>query len=506
MDKKDQRNSVPLGTFRPSSAPPVPVQSANESANQPDASSNAAGASTRNDDTVQTRTVRGSDPNTPVDGESERKRVRTLLGVPTPPQDAFANGRYPSPPKWKKPSERDDEPTVREPAMAVPVARIDLKPVSARPLTPPTAAISDAIQQMLDEQTSVTMEVDDDAAIDLALQAETLQLPDSAPPPPAPDRGSSTPPVMLPAHLAVAHAREAEQVEAQIAHRSAAQQAPKDHGDLSLPELAGSSLAPAEVRRPSRRDDAAPALGFMVVAAMAVLGVGGWLATAGGYQRPIMATPVLVGSQAVAAAQSNPVVSAPPAAAASPVAAAPEAAPALVPAVAPVKAPVNPAPTLTPAVPAASKRLQPLAAVAARVVRTVRPTPSAVAPQAPPTATGNAARVVTVTKLGEPAAVTLAPATSDDGLTQHLPDAPDRDAVLARIESLRSVVSACAEGRSGVAELDITIAGTGSITTVLVGGDFAGTPQGSCIARSVRQAHFPKFKRDRFRLLYPFSL
>jgi hypothetical protein len=88
----------------------------------------------------------------------------------------------------------------------------------------------------------------------------------------------------------------------------------------------------------------------------------------------------------------------------------------------------------------------------------------------------------------------------------QLPDQPSRSDVLNRLESVRSTVRACAAGRSGVADLDITIANTGLVMHVLVGGDFAGTTEGSCIARAVRGARFPTFKQDRFRLLFPYAI
>jgi hypothetical protein len=91
-----------------------------------------------------------------------------------------------------------------------------------------------------------------------------------------------------------------------------------------------------------------------------------------------------------------------------------------------------------------------------------------------------------------------------------VPDAiaetPTRGEVVQRLESVRSSVRACAAGLSGVADLDITIAHSGVVTHVLVGGDFAGTTQGSCIARAVREARFPSFKQERFRLLYPYAI
>jgi hypothetical protein len=90
--------------------------------------------------------------------------------------------------------------------------------------------------------------------------------------------------------------------------------------------------------------------------------------------------------------------------------------------------------------------------------------------------------------------------------TGDVPQGPTRSEVITRLESVRPAVHACAAGRSGVADLDITIAHTGTVMHVLVGGDFAGTTEGSCIARAVRQAHFPAFKQERFRLLYPYAI
>jgi hypothetical protein len=85
-------------------------------------------------------------------------------------------------------------------------------------------------------------------------------------------------------------------------------------------------------------------------------------------------------------------------------------------------------------------------------------------------------------------------------------ETPSRADVLQRMESVRPAVRACAAGRSGVADLDVTVAHSGVVTHVLVGGDFAGTTQGSCIARAVREARFPSFKQDRFRVLFPYSI
>jgi hypothetical protein len=87
-----------------------------------------------------------------------------------------------------------------------------------------------------------------------------------------------------------------------------------------------------------------------------------------------------------------------------------------------------------------------------------------------------------------------------------LPDKPSREDVRAVLTPLRDALGDCAHGKTGVAQLDITIANSGAVTLVVVGGDFAGTREGSCIARVARTARFVRFKRPRFRVIFPFSL
>jgi hypothetical protein len=87
-----------------------------------------------------------------------------------------------------------------------------------------------------------------------------------------------------------------------------------------------------------------------------------------------------------------------------------------------------------------------------------------------------------------------------------LPDIPSREDVISALEPLRGAIGDCVQGRRGVAQLDITVASTGSVSHAVVGGDFAGTPEGSCIARATRTAQFTPFKKPRFRVIYPFGL
>jgi hypothetical protein len=105
-----------------------------------------------------------------------------------------------------------------------------------------------------------------------------------------------------------------------------------------------------------------------------------------------------------------------------------------------------------------------------------------------------------------PARTAAVPPANRKKPPEVLPDKPSRDDVRAVLTPLRDALSDCAHGKTGVAQLDITVANTGTVTLVVVGGDFAGTREGSCIARVARTARFDRFKRPRFRVIFPFSL
>ena len=514
MDKKDERNSfVPLGTFRSSvvpTLPPPPLVLPTVPPPPPQAAKRAGV-----DETVKTRSIQSLAPGAPPVAEAARKRVHTLLGVPTPPE-AFANAGkhgYPSPPKWTPRSQRDDELTQPDLGVAVPVARLALKSVGhansgAQLDASGTPNISDAIQQMLDEQAAVSMEVDDEVALDLSLEAQMDPEPEVVPATRDAARRSSSPPVMLPGHVAAAHARETEQVAEQLARRSERPvPASAPVSARPLRDVSVTSLAPAEVRLRAHRNEAAPWLGFMMVAAMTLVFAGGWLLTAGSYKRqPISAAARVV----------QPVA---PAAAAAPVVPPPQVLPT-------APAPVPPAVVAAPVVPATPAPVpMPAAAPALRVPAPARAVPSVASDTRPPAVRPRMApapfvpaapapvgvaqpqAVVRITALGEsPQIAEPAVTPSPQATLEILPEVPSRVDVLARLDALRPAVKACTAGRGGVADLDITIAGSGNITNVLVGGDYAGTPQGSCIARTVREAHFPRFTQKRFRLLYPYAL
>jgi hypothetical protein len=87
-----------------------------------------------------------------------------------------------------------------------------------------------------------------------------------------------------------------------------------------------------------------------------------------------------------------------------------------------------------------------------------------------------------------------------------LRDKPTRDDVQTALEAVRPAVVACAPGKRGTAQVDLIVAGTGIPTRAVIGGDFAGTPEGSCMARAVRGAKFPTFSQPTFRVIYHFAL
>jgi hypothetical protein len=89
---------------------------------------------------------------------------------------------------------------------------------------------------------------------------------------------------------------------------------------------------------------------------------------------------------------------------------------------------------------------------------------------------------------------------------EPLSQVPDRESVKAAMERIFPEVRACAGGKRGVVEVVLKVKNTGHVSHAVVGGDFAGTPEGSCIARAVRKTRLPPFLRPSFTLVYPFSL
>ena len=88
-----------------------------------------------------------------------------------------------------------------------------------------------------------------------------------------------------------------------------------------------------------------------------------------------------------------------------------------------------------------------------------------------------------------------------------LPDAPARDDVLQALAAVRDDARACApEHRGASVPVTVTFAPTGRVTTAVVTGTLAGTPEGSCVARTFRRARVAEFTHDRFVVAYPLRL
>jgi predicted Zn finger-like uncharacterized protein len=108
-------------------------------------------------------------------------------------------------------------------------------------------------------------------------------------------------------------------------------------------------------------------------------------------------------------------------------------------------------------------------------------------------AIGGSSKPAAAAKRAEPAA------------DSNLPDKPSRDDVISAMNGVKGPVQACAQGQSGVAFANITVSGkTGRVSGAEVTGITG--EAGSCIARAVRKASFPKFKSDTFQVKFPFRL
>lgn len=161
-----------------------------------------------------------------------------------------------------------------------------------------------------------------------------------------------------------------------------------------------------------------------------------------------------------------------------------------------ILAPVEVVPAAAPAVlaaaPIAKKVEQPASTAVAPAVASAGPVRIArVTPPAPPEPTAPVAQ----------AAIPAAPAVP----VADLPQYPSREQVTAGFESVRAALARCAAGRSGTVEIKASIASNGRIGHALIGGDFRGSVEGSCMARAVREAQFPAFSEPRLKVSYPIS-
>ena len=382
----------------------------------------------------------------PGEAAGPRQRTRTLLGVPSLVSEeasgSTARAAEADAPRLPAPPALGDTPE-RVQAERGPSER------SAGPASS-TAAQPSEREPVTDSTIDITVEVDHMDDVTIVSDADVVALPDST---------GQLQPVRLDEPPTAK-----EEPDTQAAPASAAAQP----SSLSPREIAKPAAA-AEPRESSGR------YGALLVAAVMLLATGAWFLTAGTFRRATLSTP----AESTTAAATQPSQAAPEK---------------VEPQAAPTEAP---APSSADALSAAPPTLAPAAPTPAEPA-TEEVAPAALEHKPALTASARGERVRRATRANK-GKVPAEP-------TGDLPAGPTRSEVVSRLESVRSSVQACAAGRTGIADLDITIAHTGVVMHVLVGGDFAGTTEGSCIARAVRQARFPQFTQERFRLLYPYAI
>lgn len=86
--------------------------------------------------------------------------------------------------------------------------------------------------------------------------------------------------------------------------------------------------------------------------------------------------------------------------------------------------------------------------------------------------------------------------------SSNLIERPDRAQVIAAMLAVQPAVRACVGTSRDTATANLKVLGrTGRVTSVQVTG--MPGPVGTCLARAVRQAHFPKFSADSLTISYP---
>ena len=515
--KKDQGPRVPLGTFgssQPPAGPAEPQGDAVDAAPPPPAGH-----------------VESPGP----EAAAPKRYDSTLLGVPTPDAEGLNDtleqararrGSFPTPPTLQELGAQANGETVP----AAPTA-----PAAA----PPETSVSEAIEQMLEETPSVEAlsaagratdeeELDLDAELDdLIEESEPVETQATEASAPAEDevaehsREPTRPtPVLLPEELAAAHARaEAAVVEESAAGPGASSQpdveaaeqskarasaserdTPKSPPEASPRPVAAldpallASLAPAEIERQAQARDASAGIGFLLVAVMVVLGGGGWLLTQGQYQR----------AQRFIEANTKPEIKEKRKEQAAAKAVQQEPSEAPVPQAQPAAQPESESEP-------GSEAQQPPAKVSRVQVKSQRPDGAQAKSAAPAKGKRPVLKITPEAKskqAAKPGASPQQPAPSvgAEPPAAELPDTPSRDAVVGALAAVQRKVAACKTTHGGVAEVEITVQNNGVVTHAVVSGDFAGTPEGSCVARAVREARFPPFQQPRFRVVYPFAL
>ena len=98
--------------------------------------------------------------------------------------------------------------------------------------------------------------------------------------------------------------------------------------------------------------------------------------------------------------------------------------------------------------------------------------------------------------------------SSGGGEDSSLPDQLDKGQIVSGMQKIKGRVGSCFDQYKvpGMANVAVTISGSGRVSSASVTGQFAGTPTGDCVARAAKSASFPKFKGSPQSIVYPFIL
>jgi hypothetical protein len=92
------------------------------------------------------------------------------------------------------------------------------------------------------------------------------------------------------------------------------------------------------------------------------------------------------------------------------------------------------------------------------------------------------------------------------GPSLAMPTQPSREQIRVGLDSARAALQTCAGVLHGTSTAHVTIASSGRVASATIEGAFAGTPAGSCMARALRDAVFPRFSDPNLQVTYPFRL
>jgi hypothetical protein len=93
-----------------------------------------------------------------------------------------------------------------------------------------------------------------------------------------------------------------------------------------------------------------------------------------------------------------------------------------------------------------------------------------------------------------------------DARAEPLPSQPSREQVVQALTAVQPRLKECVGDKHGTAQVTVTVRAAGFVSYALVGGTFAGTPAGSCIAQIVKESQFPAFTDPFIRVTFPYQL